>query len=480
MIEEEISPGGELFGIAEEVADVIVTVAKKRKPIKNSDDSGAVKKKRTKEKPGIGTDRPNSSLSTSTIPVEKDEPKEVDGFTRDRLVEGIRNKRYKKVAFLTGAGISVAAGIPDFRTPKIGLYAQLKEFGLPHPEEIFSLEFLLHSPVPFYAVANRYLQYKAKPALAHHFIKKFVDQKTLMLDYTQNIDGLELDVGIPPKLLVQAHGHMRSAHCSEKRCRAEADMKIFSRHVSKEEVMYCKECKTGIVKPDIVFFGEKLPKQFNQKFDAINNADLVFIMGTSLKVQPFSTLLTSLPTSTPLVVLNYTDPTATSTSANNKSKAKGTGSKEATAATAATAATTVTPTAKAPRENFLLLLGDIEQSVAGLMRDIGWTAGDKERSGDSAGVSKKGAHKKGNPAKAGGKETGIKRSTAVAAATTKVPVKATGGDKAKQSKSGTAVLQKKKGKRKKKVVKTEEAPAGVEGSASTSTRRRLKAEKGTD
>lgn len=270
----------------------------------------------------------------------------LDGkFSREHLVHGIETKKFKKVAFLTGAGISVAAGIPDFRTPKTGLYAQLKEFGLPHPEEIFSLEFLHHAPEPFYTVSNRYLQFKAKPALAHHFIKKFSEQGSLMMDYTQNIDGLELDVGIPPQLLVQAHGHMRSAHCSDSTCKAEADMRLFTRHVKREEVLYCKVCKSGIVKPDIVFFGEKLPKDFNQKFKAILKADLVFIMGTSLQVAPFSTLLSTLPAATPLVVLNYTNPTNTTV----------------------------------VRENFLFLAGDIEANVQELMRDVGWDVGNKKK-----------------------------------------------------------------------------------------------------
>ena len=261
-------------------------------------------------------------------------------FCRETLISGIRNKKFKRIAFLTGAGISVSAGIPDFRTPKIGLYSQLREFGLPHPEEIFSLEFLQHAPEPFYAVANRYLQYKAKPSAAHRFIKQVADQGTLMLDYTQNIDGLELDVGIPAHLLVQAHGHMRSAHCSDSKCRAEADMRLYTRHVRREEVLYCKTCSSGIVKPDIVFFGEKLPREFAQKFRAISRADLVFVMGTSLKVQPFSTLLGTLPPATPLVVLNHTNPTNQST---------------------------------APRENFLFLEGDIDANVRALTQDLGWS-----------------------------------------------------------------------------------------------------------
>lgn len=228
-------------------------------------------------------------------------------------------------------------GIPDFRSPKIGLYAQLKTFGLPHPEEIFSLEYLEESPQPFYVVANRYLQFKAKPSQAHYFIKRFADEKILYMDYTQNIDGLELDVGIPSKYLVQAHGHMRTAHCMNQKCKSEANIKSFQRYVKKEEVMYCLACKSGIVKPDIVFFGEKLPTIFRTKFNAINKADLVFVMGTSLKVRPFSTLLNTLPTSTPLIVINYTNPCH-----------------------------------NIVRENLLFLSGDIEDTVVHLMRDLGW------------------------------------------------------------------------------------------------------------
>lgn len=55
------------------------------------------------------------------------------------LVEGIKAKKYSKVVFLTGAGLSVAAGIPDFRTPGTGLYSKLEKYNLPAPEAIFSL-----------------------------------------------------------------------------------------------------------------------------------------------------------------------------------------------------------------------------------------------------------------------------------------------------------------------------------------------------
>jgi NAD-dependent histone deacetylase SIR2 len=55
----------------------------------------------------------------------------VKKFTREDLINGLRNKTFKKIVFLTGAGISVSAGIPDFRTPGTGLYSQMAKYNLP-------------------------------------------------------------------------------------------------------------------------------------------------------------------------------------------------------------------------------------------------------------------------------------------------------------------------------------------------------------
>jgi NAD-dependent SIR2 family protein deacetylase len=59
----------------------------------------------------------------------------------EEVVDGLREKKYKKVVVLTGAGLSVAAGIPDFRSPGTGLYSKLQEYKLPYPEAIFSIEY---------------------------------------------------------------------------------------------------------------------------------------------------------------------------------------------------------------------------------------------------------------------------------------------------------------------------------------------------
>ena len=259
-------------------------------------------------------------------------------FTREEFVNGIIKRKFKKIAVLTGAGISSSAGIPDFRSPKSGLYAQLKSIGFPNPEEIFSLELFQDSPQAFYQVANRFLRFNVQPTFAHRFIKALSDHNILLFNYTQNIDSLELAAGVPDEKVVQAHGHMRSARCCS--CKTEVPMQDFNRYVRREEPMECTACnKEGnFVKPDIIFFGEKVPRQFQNKVKAINKAQLVIVMGTSLKVHPFSLLVKDLPATTPVVVVNQENPGVS-------------------------------------RDRMLFIEGDIDTSLGHLVNDLGWDLG---------------------------------------------------------------------------------------------------------
>jgi len=121
----------------------------------------------------------------------------MEKFTRDDLINGLRNKTFKKIVFLTGAGISVSAGIPDFRTPGTGLYSQMAKYNLPQPEAIFHIDYFKTNPEPFYLLTKESFKPDIKPVISHKFIKKIHDEGMLSRAITQNIDGLELDAGLP-------------------------------------------------------------------------------------------------------------------------------------------------------------------------------------------------------------------------------------------------------------------------------------------
>ena len=254
-------------------------------------------------------------------------------FTRETLIQGIKDKRFKKIVFLTGAGISVAAGIPDFRTPGSGLYSKVQSLGLPYPEALFSIDYFKKKPEAFYSFAKAYIDVlDAKPVLAHYFIKTVNDEGQLHRSYTQNVDGLELDAGLPSGKLIEAHGHLRTARCIS--CSKAKDMGECKKALAQGENLICK-CG-GLIKPDVTFFGESLPASFYLNIFRIKQCDLAIVMGSSLTVFPFANLINMVPSSVPMVLIN-----------NENSVNTG-------------------------RNKFLFLGGDIEQVVAGLIKDLGW------------------------------------------------------------------------------------------------------------
>lgn len=89
-------------------------------------------------------------------------------------MDGLKAGTFKKIVVCTGAGISVSAGIPDFRSKDVGLYDNLEKMGykLPTPESIFTLSYFNENPEAFYKLANDFLDCsKFDPTPTHHFIK---------------------------------------------------------------------------------------------------------------------------------------------------------------------------------------------------------------------------------------------------------------------------------------------------------------------
>ena len=215
-----------------------------------------------------------------------------------------------------GAGISVASGIPDFRSPTIGLYANLQKYDLPRPEAIFEIEFFRDNPQPFYTLSKELYDPSYKPTKTHYFIRLLHDKGVLRRCYTQNIDSLESKAGVPKEAVIAAHGNFDRAGCIE--CRKEMGMGFVGEGILAGRVVRCgddrgdrgdnekeKEGCGGLVKPSIVFFGEQLPQRFWSSLAGdFEAADLLIVMGSSLVVQPFASLVERTKDGVPRVLIN--------------------------------------------------------------------------------------------------------------------------------------------------------------------------------
>ena len=150
--------------------------------------------------------------------------KEPGNFTYEDMVSGIKDGTFKKILVMTGAGISVSAGIPDFRSPGTGVYDNLKEYNLPHPEALFTIDYFLENPEPFYRFAQNFDLTKFNATPTHYFIKLLQDKGLLWRNTTQNIDNLEEKTGMDMGAVLQAHGANRGAACAA--CKKEHDFEV--------------------------------------------------------------------------------------------------------------------------------------------------------------------------------------------------------------------------------------------------------------
>ncbi|KAM9978758.1 hypothetical protein ACTFIY_012531 [Dictyostelium cf. discoideum] len=236
---------------------------------------------------------------------EEDESCVLKKPTIEEIAKYINSGKCKNIIVMTGAGISVAAGIPDFRSPKTGLYEKLDKYDLPYREAIFDIEYFKKNPKPFYVLSKELFPGSFNPTTVHYFIKLLSDKGLLLRNFTQNIDTLERIAGIPGNKLVEAHGSFATSHCVS--CKKEYSTDYVKERIFKDELPECTEtsgCK-GIVKPDIVFFGESLPSRFNDcAREDFTKCDLLLVIGTSLKVHPFASLI-NFAKGCPRVLINF-------------------------------------------------------------------------------------------------------------------------------------------------------------------------------
>uniref|UniRef100_A0A7S2WA06 Deacetylase sirtuin-type domain-containing protein n=1 Tax=Mucochytrium quahogii TaxID=96639 RepID=A0A7S2WA06_9STRA len=222
------------------------------------------------------------------------------------IIEKLKEGEYKNVVVMAGAGISVSCGIPDFRTPGSGLYDNLKRYNLPSPESVFELDYFKETKGhAFYKLAKEMWPDNFHPSPTHLFIRMLNDKGYLSRCFTQNIDTLERAAGVSNEKLVEAHGSFATASCIK--CKQAYDQDECKKNILKGQVPIrcCKAGCGGLVKPDIVFFGEGLPGKFEicSKTD-LPKADLLIIMGTSLTVHPFASLVEMVSPECPRLLLN--------------------------------------------------------------------------------------------------------------------------------------------------------------------------------
>ncbi|XP_077630050.1 NAD-dependent protein deacetylase sirtuin-2 [Crocuta crocuta] len=227
----------------------------------------------------------------------------LDELTLEGVTRYMQSERCRRVICLVGAGISTSAGIPDFRSPSTGLYANLEKYHLPYPEAIFEIGYFKKHPEPFFALAKELYPGQFKPTVCHYFIRLLKEKGLLLRCYTQNIDTLERVAGLEPEDLVEAHGTFYTSHCTSALCRREYTLSWMKESLFTEVLSLCL-CPSNSAS-DIVFFGENLPARFFSCMQSdFLKVDLLIIMGTSLQVQPFASLISKAPLSTPRLLIN--------------------------------------------------------------------------------------------------------------------------------------------------------------------------------
>ncbi len=189
----------------------------------------------------------------------------------------------KNTVLFTGAGISCPSGIPDFRSAD-GLYNE--KGGGYSPEQIISHSFFVAHPKEFYEFYKSKMVYpKAKPNAAHRYFAKLEAEGKLSAIVTQNIDGLHQAAG--SKNVLEFHGSVHRNHCM--RCGKFFDVNYVMNSPCAPK---CDKCG-GLVKPDVVLYEEGIDADvFEKSVAAIENAQTVIVVGTSLAVYPAAGLLT--------------------------------------------------------------------------------------------------------------------------------------------------------------------------------------------
>ncbi len=197
-----------------------------------------------------------------------------------RLAELIRGSGC--TVALTGAGISVPSGIPDFRTPETGLWANVD------PMEVAHIDVFERDPARFWSYYRPRFQALGDkaPNPAHEALAELERRGLLEGVITQNIDRLHWAAG--SRNVVEVHGSIETSSCT--RCAASFEIDEVEELFDARGVAICSTCG-GAVKPDVVLFGELLPESAVARAHSLaERAELMICVGSSLAVHPVAGL----------------------------------------------------------------------------------------------------------------------------------------------------------------------------------------------
>lgn len=187
-----------------------------------------------------------------------------------------RLSRARRVAVLTGAGISAESGVPTFRDPG-GLWEQFK------PEELANIDAFLRNPklVQSWYAHRRDVVTSVEPNAGHHALVELENQSGDFTLITQNVDSLHQRAG--SQHVIELHGNLTRNHCIDcKRPATATDLQALADSAS----AICPTCG-GLIRPDVVWFGEVLPERaIEQAQRASQRADVFLSIGTSAVVYP--------------------------------------------------------------------------------------------------------------------------------------------------------------------------------------------------
>ncbi|MET3617388.1 NAD-dependent deacetylase [Peptoniphilus olsenii] len=187
----------------------------------------------------------------------------------------------KKVFALTGAGISTDSGIPDFRSGD-GYYTKMD------PTLALSKDRLLNQPELFYKEGYMILLdlNNQEPNGGHIALAQLEKMGHLDGIITQNIDNLHAKAG--SKNIYEVHGETRGIHCMS--CGSEYDFPVMKEKVDKGEIPpLCDKCG-GVLRPNVVMFGDMMPDDFSRGAAELENTDTLIVVGSSLTVSPVNFL----------------------------------------------------------------------------------------------------------------------------------------------------------------------------------------------